>query len=96
MIAGFDIYADIYTYCHVMSRHYFPHMNNGIGGTLNDNIPYIDIFELPSSLLRLVCEYATVGDITENTEYILSMKCICSQQGHSMPCSKLLKSHLHM
>lgn len=54
-----------------MSRHYFPHMNNGIGGTLNDNIPYIDIFELPSSLLRLVCEYATVGDITENTEYIL-------------------------
>lgn len=71
MIAGFDTYADIYTYCHVMSRHYFPHMNNGIGGTLNNNIPYIDIFELPSSLLRLVCEYATVGNITENTEYIL-------------------------
>lgn len=71
MIAGFDFFADIYTYCHVMSRHYFPQMNNGIGGTLNDYIPYIDIFELPSSLLRLVCEYATVGNITENTEYIL-------------------------
>ena len=26
---------------------------------------------LPSSLLRLVCEYATVGNITEKTEYIL-------------------------
>lgn len=71
MIVGFDFYADIYTYCHVMSRHYFPQMNNRIGGTLNDEIPYIDIFELPSSLLRLVCEYATVGNITENTEYIL-------------------------
>lgn len=71
MIAGFDFFADIYTYCHVMSRHYFPQMNNGIGGTLNDYIPYIDIFELPSSLLLLVCEYATVGNITENTEYIL-------------------------
>lgn len=71
MIVGFDFYADIYTYCHVMSRHYFPQMNNRIGGTVNDEIPYIDIFELPSSLLRLVCEYATVGNITENTEYIL-------------------------
>lgn len=54
MIVGFDFYADIYTYCHVMSRHYFPQMNNRIGGTLNDDIPYIDIFELPSSLLSLV------------------------------------------
>lgn len=70
-IAHFDFYADIYTYCHVISRHYFPLMNNGIGGTLNDDIPYVDVFELPSSLLRLVSEYASIGNITEKTEYIL-------------------------
>lgn len=52
-IEGYEFYADIYTYCHVMSRHYFPQMNNGIGGTLNEDIPYIDIFELPTSLLLL-------------------------------------------
>ena len=71
VVAGFDFYADIFTYCHVMSRHYFPQMNKGIGGTLNDNIPYIDIFELPSSLLRLVSDYAIIGNITDKTEYIL-------------------------
>lgn len=70
-IAGFDFCADIYTYCHVMSRHYFPRMNNGVGGTLNDSIPYIDIFELPTSLLQLIYEYAIIGKITEETEFLL-------------------------
>ena len=55
-----------------MSRHYFPRMNNGVGGTLNDSIPYIDIFELPTSLLQLIYEYAIIGKITEETEFLLS------------------------
>ena len=70
-ICGFDFYADIYTYCHVLSRHYFPQMNIKIGGTLNDNIPYVDVFELPKSLLQLITDYSTFCAITQQTEYLL-------------------------
>ena len=27
VINGLDVYADIYTYCHVLIRHYYPQMN---------------------------------------------------------------------
>lgn len=70
-INGFDIYAGIYTYSHVLSRHYVPLMNKGIGGTFNDKIPYVDVFELPMSLLTLIEDYAKLGSITRNTEYLL-------------------------
>lgn len=70
-ISGFDFYANIYTYCHVLSRHYFPQMNINIGGTLNDDIPYVDVFELPESLLQLIKNYSTFGNITKQTEYLL-------------------------
>lgn len=70
-VCDFDFYADIYTYCHVLSRHYFPQMNIGIGGTLNDNIPYVDVFELPKSLLQLIVDYSKFGTITKETEYLL-------------------------
>lgn len=71
IISGFVFYADIYTYSHVLSRHYFPYMNDGIGGTINDDIPYVDVFELPSSLFKLISDYASVVNITEKTEYLL-------------------------
>lgn len=70
-IGGNNFYADVYTYSHVLSRHYVPLMNKGVGGTLNEQIPYIDVFELPQSLLDLIDDYAKHGVITERTEYLL-------------------------
>lgn len=64
-------YADVYTYSHVLSRHYVPLMNKGFGGTLNEPIPYVDVFELPKSLLELINDYANHGIITKSTEYLL-------------------------
>ena len=37
-----------------MNRHYFPYMNLGNGASMNDNIPRVDIRNLPASLLDLV------------------------------------------
>lgn len=70
-IGGHDFYADVYTYSHILSRHYVPLMNKGIGGTLNEPIPYVDVFELPKSLLELINDYANHGIITKSTEYLL-------------------------
>lgn len=71
-INGINIYADIYTYCHVLVRHYFPGMNKGnIGGSLNDKIPCIDIEELPDSLLKLVELHNKIVPLTSKTEYLL-------------------------
>ena len=70
-LKGHDFYADVYTYSHVLSRHYVPLMNKGVGGTFNDQIPYVDVFELPKSLLDLIEEYAGFGSITKKTEFLL-------------------------
>lgn len=70
-IGGHDFYADVYTYSDVLSRLYVPLMNKGIGGTLNEPIPYVNVFELPKSLLELIDDYASYGVITESTEYLL-------------------------
>lgn len=70
-LCGIDIYADIYTYAHILTRHYYPSMNDGIGGSLNENISILDIWNLPSSILELVKLYAKVKTITTKTEYLL-------------------------
>lgn len=72
VINGFDVYADIYTYCHVLIRHYYPQMNiDGIGGTLNSNIKAIEINDLPASLLRLVRLHSEFSCLTPQTQYLL-------------------------
>ena len=72
IINGFYVYADIYTYCHVLIRHYYPQMNiDGIGGTLNSNIKAVDMRELPISLLRLVRLYSEFNELTNQTEHLL-------------------------
>lgn len=71
-INGFYVYADIYTYCHVLIRHYYPQMNiEGVGGTLNSNIKTVDVRELPVSLLGLVRLYSEFAELTIQTEYLL-------------------------
>lgn len=72
VINGLDVYADIYTYCHVLIRHYYPQMNSeGIGGTLNSNIKAVEMNDLPVSLLRLVRLYSEFSCLTSQTQYLL-------------------------
>ena len=72
VINGCDVYADIYTYCHVFIRHYYPQMNiDGIGGTLNSNIKAIEMRDLPVSLLRLVRLHSEFSGLTSQTLYLL-------------------------
>lgn len=72
VINGCDVYADIYTYCHVFIRHYYPQMNiDGIGGTLNSNIKAIEMRDLPVSLLRLVRLHSEFSGLTSQTQYLL-------------------------
>lgn len=72
VINGFDVYADIYTYCHVLIRHYYPQMNiDGIGGTLNSNIKAVEMSDLPASLLRLVRLYSEFSSLTPQTQHLL-------------------------
>lgn len=70
-IDGFDVYADIYTYSHVLNRHYFPYMNKGIISTMNADIPGVDIRNLPKSLLQLVNIYSHHKHLETTTEYLL-------------------------
>lgn len=72
VINGYDMYADIYTYCHVLIRHYYPQMNiDGVGGTLNSNIKVIEINDLPVSLLRMVRLHSEFSCLTPQTQYLL-------------------------
>lgn len=70
-ICGINFYADIYSYAHILTRHYYPKMNCGIGGSLNKDIPMLDIWNMPSSILDLVKRYAEKKIITTDTEYLL-------------------------
>lgn len=72
VINGCDVYADIYTYCHVLIRHYYPLMNiDGIGGTINSNIKAIEMRDLPVSLLRLTRLHSEFSSLTPQTQYLL-------------------------
>ena len=70
-IFGFDFYGDIFTYTHVLNRHYFPYMNLGNGASMNDDIPGVEIRNLPASLLDLVELHAKYKAIDKKTEYLL-------------------------
>lgn len=70
VIDGFNVVADIYTYCHVLSRHYFWMMREG-GATLNDDIELLETSELPKSLLNMVQKYSSCIPLTRQVEYLL-------------------------
>lgn len=70
-IDGINFYADIYTYAHILTRHYYPKMNSAFNVSLNEDIPSVDVWNLPCSLLNLIKLYSTKGSITKSTEYLL-------------------------
>lgn len=70
VISDINVVADIYSYCHVLSRHYFWLMTDN-GASLNEDIPILDIKNLPQSLLKLVRLHCKVTPLNITTEYLL-------------------------
>lgn len=70
VISDVNVVADVYSYCHVLSRHYFWLMIDS-GASLNEDIPILDIKNLPQSLLKLVRLHCKVAPLSVKTEYLL-------------------------
>ena len=70
-INRFHMFADIYTYSHVLCRHYYPNMNKGLGPTMNGKIDAVDIRNLPHSLLDLVVKSSEYLKLDKDKQYIL-------------------------
>ncbi len=70
-IGGFDVVINIYSFIHILSRHYYPNMNKEIGITLNTEMEYMNLDYLPDELFPLIEKYGQQFPLTKGTEYIL-------------------------
>lgn len=70
-IGGYDVVFNVYSFVHIMSRHYYPDMNKGIGVSLNTDIGSINLDFLPDEIMTLIDNSNTQCPITPKTEYLL-------------------------
>lgn len=72
-INGFLFVINIYTYIHVLSRHYIPSINFiDITKSINDELPIINTEKLPISLKDIISQYYdNKGIPTEDDEYLI-------------------------
>ena len=70
-IGGFDVVFNVYSFVHIMSRHYYPDMNKGIGVSLNTDFGSINLDFLPEDMLTLIEKSNTQCPVTLKTEYQL-------------------------
>lgn len=70
-IQGLDVVFNVYSFVHILSRHYYPNMNQDIGISMNKEIASIDIDYLPDSILDLIKRSNAQCALTANTQYLL-------------------------
>ena len=71
-LLGYTFVSNIYTYCHILSRHYIPSLNIGLENTMNSDIPCIDLDHFLESIQNLVVSYFNVSPYLDTTkEYLL-------------------------
>ena len=70
-IGGFDVVFNVYSFVHILSRHYYPNMNQDIGISMNKEIECIDIEYLPDVILDLIKKSNAQCALTVNTQYLL-------------------------
>lgn len=71
-VCGYKIRFDIYSYVHILSRHFYPSMNKLLGVSLNKKNKVLgDLDELPSIILSLAEKYALKSGLSNCTEYLL-------------------------
>lgn len=71
MIDKFIVRFDIYSFIHIMSRHYYPNMNLKAGISLNSKLSIINMEELPISVLNLIKQHTSFSYLTQKTEFLL-------------------------
>lgn len=69
---GYKFIANIYSYCHIFTRHYVPSLNRGMSNTINADIPCIDINNFLESIKKLVDIYFEKNhNLDTSMEYLL-------------------------
>ena len=69
---GFVFVGNIYTFCHILSRHYIPSLNRELDNTMNEMLSIIKIDGLMDSIRNLILNYFSVcPTIQATTEYLL-------------------------
>lgn len=71
-IKEFDFVINIYTFCHIFTRHYVPSLNKGLSVSMNSKIPYIDVNNFVETLKGLIVLYFNEDDSLDIAkEYML-------------------------
>lgn len=71
-VNGYSFVANIYTYCHILNRHYIPSLNRGLSNTMNNNLSMIDINSLLESMRDLIVKYFSVcSSLQPSKEFLL-------------------------
>lgn len=71
-VKGYSFVANIYTYCHILNRHYIPSLNRGLSNTMNNNLSMININSLLESIRDLIVKYFTIcNSLHSSIEYLL-------------------------
>lgn len=73
-ILGEDIIINIYSFVHILFRHYIPSMDIGqIDRSINDPLPFLDLINLPISIRELLIEYFNLdkSPLIPSREYFL-------------------------
>ena len=71
-IREYSFVGNVYTYCHILSRHYFPIINEKLDVSMNDNNTIINPKNLLEDLKAIINKYYTIcNSINEKTETLL-------------------------
>lgn len=64
---------NVYSYVHILSRHYMPGVNSfDVGRSFNENLPIVDVKKLPYSIRNIILQYLSVkARISKNDEYLI-------------------------
>jgi len=73
-VLGENFIINIYSFVHILIRHYFPSLNNGNSDrSLNDPLPFFDIENLPDSVSDFLAKYFDYNKtpLDSSKEYLL-------------------------
>lgn len=73
-VQQYSFVANIYSFCHILSRHYIPSMNVGLSTTINSDIPCIDINNFLESIKNMVLIYFEKDPYIDNDKQYLLYK----------------------
>lgn len=70
-IGEHDVVFNVFSYVHILSRHYYPNMNKEIGISLNTEIECLDLDYLPDSIMSMIEQSNGSCPLCFKTQYLL-------------------------